>query len=182
VPCGLQSRDPSRGGPHRSGLLPVGPRRSDPPRPARLARNSEHCDPLHGFRMVERHPMRTRPLRSCLTTAKRANPSGRMTATLTGGLARVLRLPGEMDASARGLNVVRRAAWKEGLRRPRPPLPFGSGQPRIQGCWREPRRVPPQMENRGTRSAPIIGSMGEELMTPLSVIGGARLSLPLQLA
>src|SRR5690349_3249871 len=49
----------------------------------------------------------------------------------------------EMDASARSLDVVGLAAWKEGRTAlPSPPRPFGPGQPRIHGFKRGPRRVP----------------------------------------
>src|SRR5215207_7527988 len=52
---------------------------------------------------------------------------------------------GERDASARSLNVVGLAARKEGrTASPSPALPFGSRQPKLQGRWRDPRRVQPK--------------------------------------
>src|SRR5215203_4185634 len=95
------------------------------------------------------------------------------------GLRQPASTRGERDASAGILDVVGLAARKDGwTASPSPALPLGSRQPRLQGCWRGPRRVQPtpSLPQRGlVDGGATVGQTREQLaLFPHGVDGAAR--------
>jgi|tagenome__1003787_1003787.scaffolds.fasta_scaffold20364513_1 hypothetical protein len=60
---------------------PIGPEQLRAPGQDRGQRNGEHRDPLHGFRMVERHPVRDAAAAVVSDHSEAREPERAMTAT-----------------------------------------------------------------------------------------------------